>query len=159
MKKLLTAFLLIFFCFRAAAQGPAPVMPEFSFYRADGNPFTRMQVTPGKKSLVMFFDATCSHCQKTMQQLSGRYKELEKINIYLVSLDQHITMNYFMSRYGKNLTGKKNVLLLEDRDHVFIPLFSPSKYPALYLYSPQNKLLFYTSGDEKIQELFQAVKK
>lgn len=134
-------------------------MPDFQFYKADGAIFNKAQIVPGRKSLVVFFDATCSHCQKTMLQLSKRQPELEQLNIYLVSLDQHITMNYFMSQYGKNLVGKKNVLLLEDRDHIFIPLFKPSKYPSLFLYSPKNQLSYYTSGDEKLPKLFEAIKK
>lgn len=160
MKTYLIGFFMAFTFFSASAQTtPANTLPDFQLYKADGLAFTKTQVTPGKKTLIMFFDATCSHCQKTMQQLSKRYAELEKINIYLVSLDKHITMNYFMSQYGKNLIGKKNVLLLEDRDHIFIPLFLPSKYPALYLYSPKNQLTFTTSGDEQLQKLFDAVKK
>lgn len=159
MKTYLIGFLLAFTFFSASAQTPATTIPEFQLYKADGLAFNRNQITPGKKTLIMFFDATCSHCQKTMQQLSAKYADLTKINIYLVSLDKHITMNYFMSQYGKNLIGKKNVLLLEDRDHIFIPLFLPSKYPALYLYSPKNQLVFNTSGDENLQKLFEAIKK
>jgi len=159
MKTYLLGFLAILLFFNVAAQTPAATVPAFQFYKADGKAFNRSQITGNRKSLFVFFDATCSHCQKTMLQLSKRYAELEKLNIYLVSLDQHITMNDFMSHYGKNLIGRKNVLLLEDRDHVFIPLFQPSKYPSLFLYSPKNTLLFNTSGDTQLPELFVAVKK
>lgn len=159
MKIYLLSFLTTFLFFTAKAQTPDPVMPDFQFYKADGSIFTKAQINPGHKSLVVFFDATCSHCQKTVLQLSKRYAELTQLNIYLVSLDQHVTMNYFMSQYGKNLEGKKNVLLLEDRDHIFIPLFKPSKYPSLFLYSPKNQLSYYTSGDEKLPRLFEAIKK
>jgi len=159
MKAQLLCFLLIFIFFKAASQSPAQVIPDFKFYKAHGTVFNKSQINPGKKSVIVFFDATCSHCQKTMLELSKKYAELEKLNIYLVSLDQHITMNYFMSQYGKNLVGRKNVLMLEDRDHVFIPLFKPVKYPSLFVYSPQNKLTFYTSGDEKLAQFFAALKK
>jgi len=159
MKPYLLCILSTLLFFRTSAQSPAKVIPDFQFYKADGTVFNKVQIKPGHKSLIVFFDATCSHCQKTMLQLSKRYAELEKLNIYLVSLDQHITMNYFMNQYGKNLVGKKNVLLLEDRDHVFIPLFKPLKYPSLYLYSPENRLSFYTSGDEKLADLFAAIKR
>ncbi|MGY0040800.1 TlpA family protein disulfide reductase [Pedobacter sp. NJ-S-72] len=123
MKKYLFGFLIVFLSMTASAQMPAGTVPAFQFYKADGKAFTNTQITPDHKSLFVFFDATCSHCQKTMLELSKRYEEIKKLNIYLVSLDQHITMNDFMSKYGKNLIGKKNVLLLEDRDHVFIHPF------------------------------------
>ncbi|MBB5634189.1 peroxiredoxin [Pedobacter cryoconitis] len=159
MKTYLFSFLLLFFFINVSAQTPAAAIPAFQFYKADGKAFTRAQITPGHKSLFVFFDATCSHCQKAMLQLSKKYDEIKKINIYLVSLDQHITMNDFMSKYGKNLIGKKNVLLLEDRDHVFIPLFQPTKYPSLFLYSPKNTIVFNTSGDTELPKLFEAIKK
>ncbi|QNK61835.1 redoxin domain-containing protein [Pedobacter sp. PAMC26386] len=159
MKTYFFSFLLIFFFIEASAQTPAATIPAFQFYKADGKAFTKTQIIPDHKSLFVFFDATCVHCQKTMLELSKKYEEIKKLNIYLVSLDQHITMNDFMSKYGKNLIGKKNVLLLEDRDHVFIPLFQPKKYPSLFLYSPKNALEFYTSGDQELPKLFDAIKK
>jgi len=159
MKTYLFSFLLVLFVVTASAQKPASTIPAFQFYKADGKAFNRTQIPPGHQSLFVFFDATCSHCQKTMLELSKRYGEIKKMNIYLVSLDQHITMNDFMSKYGKNLTGKKNVMLLEDRDHVFIPLFQPTKYPSLFLYSPKNTLVFNTSGDTELPKLFNAIKK
>ncbi|KIO76327.1 hypothetical protein TH53_15330 [Pedobacter lusitanus] len=159
MKTFLSGLLFIFFFIQVSAQAPAATVPEFQFYKADGKTFTKTQIIPAHKSLFVFFDATCSHCQKTMLELSKRYEEVKKLNIYLVSLDQHITMNDFMSKYGKNLIGKKNVLLLEDRDHVFIPLFKPTKYPSLFLYSPKNTLVFNTSGDKELPKLFEAISK
>jgi peroxiredoxin len=159
MKIYFFGFLLVFFVTTASAQMPAGTIPVFRFYKADGKTFTTTQITPDHKSLFVFFDATCKHCQKTMLELSKKYEEIKKLNIYLVSLDQHITMNDFMSKYGKNLIGKKNVLLLEDRDHVFIPLFKPTKYPSLFLYSPKNTLVFNTSGDSELPKLFEAIRK
>lgn len=159
MKLYLFGFLMAFLSFTASAQMPATDIPNFQFYKADGKTFTKSQIVPAHKSLFVFFDATCVHCQKTMIELSRKYEDLKKLNIYLVSLDQHITMNDFMSKYGKNLVGKKNVLLLEDRDHVFIPLFQPAKYPSLFLYSPKHALTFKTSGDTELPKLFAAIAK
>lgn len=159
MKTYLLSLLSVLIFLSSHAQTPDPVMPDFQFYKADGSPFNKAQVGSNHKTLFVFFDATCGHCQKTMLQMSKRSAELAGLNLYLVSLDQHITMNYFMDHYGKNLVGKKNVLLLEDRDHVFIPLFKPAKYPALFLYSPKNELSYYTSGDQKLPKLFSEIKK
>lgn len=152
MKSLLFALICSLFCFNVAAQTPA-TMPDFKFYTSKLTGFTKNDIPAGKQSLIVFFDATCPHCQKVAGQLSKKTKELSKINIYMVSLDEFRTIDYFMEHYAKALVGQKNVTLLQDRDHVFIPLFVPSKYPSVYLYSADKKLKFNNSGETEVSKI------
>lgn len=71
----------------------------------------------------------------------------------MVSLDEFRTIDYFMEHYAKPLIGLKNVTLLQDRDHVFIPLFVPAKYPSVYLYSADKKLKFNNSGEVEVSKI------
>jgi peroxiredoxin len=152
MKSLFFVLICSVFCFSVAAQVPAS-MPDFKFYTSNQAGFTKNNIPAGKQSLIVFFDATCPHCQKVAGELSKKTKELSKINIYMVSLDEFRTINYFMEHYAKSLIGLKNVTLLQDRDHVFIPLFSPSKYPSVYLYSADKKLKFNNSGEVEVSKI------
>ncbi|PYF73946.1 peroxiredoxin family protein [Pedobacter nutrimenti] len=154
MKNLISAVVFLLFVYSAKAQDVSPSMPDFKFYTAGGAGFTKQQVPGGKGSLIVFFDATCPHCQKVVSALSKKVKELSKVNVYLVSLDEFRTIDYFMEHYGKALTGLKNVTLLQDKDHIFIPLFKPSKYPSVYVYAANKKLKFYTSGEIEVNEIF-----
>lgn len=158
MKKLLFGILFWLIAFSVQAQSPATIMPSFKFYTAAGTGFTKNQIPASKQSLVMFFDGTCGHCQKVMTDLAKREKELSGVNVYLISLDEFRTIDYFMNRYGQPLLGKKNVTLLQDRDHIFIPLFKPVKYPALYLYSADKRLKIYTSDENDLPKLFSMLK-
>ncbi|MET3114792.1 putative DCC family thiol-disulfide oxidoreductase YuxK [Pedobacter sp. CG_S7] len=158
MKKLIIGLLFCVGSFTVCAQSPAALIPAFKFYTAQNTGFTKAQIPKGKQSLFVFFDGTCSHCQKAMTTIASRHKELDKINVYLVSLDEFKTIDYFMSHYGKALIGLKNVSLLQDRDRVFIPLFKPLKYPAMFLYAADQRLKIYSSEEQDISKIFSMLK-
>lgn len=161
MKRLFLAFILITTCsLTVAAQSPTPGtdMPKAIFYKSDGSKFYTDQIPKGSKSLLMLFDATCEHCQQVASNLSKRSKELAGANLYLISQDELRSINYFMNNFGKPLQHMKNVMVLQDRDHVFIPLFHPKQYPALYLYGKNKKLDFYSSNEKDVPEFFDRIK-
>ena len=133
-------------------------LPKAVFYKTDGKTFTTEQISKGKKSLIMFFDATCGHCQKVAAELSKRSKELGHIDLYMVTLDEQTSINYFMTKYGKPLMAMKNVTVLQDKDHVFLPLFHPKQYPALYLYGQDKKLVYWSSNDKDLPKFLTLIK-
>jgi thiol-disulfide isomerase/thioredoxin len=158
MKRLIVTLIISLCCLFVYAQKPATFMPAFKFYTAQNRGFTKAQLNPGQPSLVVFFDGTCGHCQKVMTLLSREDRALQNVNVLLVSLDEFKTINYFMEHYGKALVGKKNVTLLQDRDHVFIPLFKPTKYPAMFVYGADQRLRIYSSDEHDISKILNMLK-
>ncbi len=132
-------------------------MPKAIFYKADGKTFNTDQIGKDSRSLLMLFDATCEHCQKVAANISKRNTELKQVNLYLISQDEFRSINYFMDNFGKNLKTMKNVSVLQDKDHVFIPLFHPKQYPALYLYGKDKKLEFYSSDERDVPRFFSRI--
>lgn len=161
MKRIYLAFIFTIICsLQASAQSQilGADMPKAIFYKTDGHKFYTAQIPKNSKSLLMLFDATCDHCQKVASNLSKRSKELAKVNVYLISQDELRSITYFMNNFGKALQQNTNVIVLQDRDHVFIPLFNPKKYPALYLYDKNKKLIFQSSNENDVPKLFDLVK-
>jgi hypothetical protein len=160
MRKLFLALIITTFTVTVYAQKPIPGtdMPKAIFYKADGSIFPTELIPKGKKSLIMLFDATCEHCQKVAGNISKRSKELSNINLYLVSQDEFLSINYFMDNFGKPLKIMKNVTVVQDRDHVFISLFHPKQYPSLYLYGTDKKLEFYSSDERDVPKFFSRFK-
>jgi peroxiredoxin len=155
--KLIILLLCLFFAFNSSAQTPAQTIPEFTFYKLDKTPFTNKNVTNGKEALFIFFDVTCDHCQHTIGTLSKRINECQKIAIYLISLEDKTAINNFFNLYGKNLPGQKNVTILQDSKNQFITQFGPRKYPSVFLYSAQKKLLLYDDEDQYLEKFFKIV--
>jgi peroxiredoxin len=143
--------------FETYAQTPAQTIPTFTFYKFDKTPFTSANVTNGKQALFIFFDVTCDHCQHTISTLSKRISECSKIAIYLISLEDKTAITNFFNQYGKNLLNQKNVTILQDSKNQFITQFSPRKYPSVFLYSAQKKLLLYDDEDQYLEKFFKII--
>lgn len=154
---LILLFSSLFISVRSQELQKGSDLPKAVFYKSDGKPFSTEEIGKDKKSLIMFFDATCGHCQKVAAGLSKKSKELAHINLYLVTHDEQVSINYFMTNYGKPLLSMKNVVVLQDKDHVFLPLFHPKQYPALYLYGPDKKLIFWSSNDKDLPKFLSLI--
>lgn len=160
MKHFLITLILLTSSTVAFSQDPLPgsVMPKAVFYKLDGKSFSTEQIGKEKKSLLMFYDATCEHCQRVAANLSKRSKELTGINIYMISLDEAKSINYFMGTFAKPLLAFKTVTVLRDKDMVFIPIFHPQQYPSLYLYGKDKRLIYFTNKEKDVSKFFDLVK-
>jgi len=145
-----SVFLFITICSSKAQ--PANILPDFRFVKMDGSPFTKSQINAQEKSIIIYFDPTCDHCQGEVVALGKRYKEFKNTSFYLVSSKTTPEVSTFMQTYGKQLKDKKNVTVLLDTKKVFIPEFSPTQYPAIYVYF-QGKLLKYFSGTTNVGDI------
>ncbi len=150
MKHLFLTLLLVVAYTFSKAQGlePGTSLPKAVFYKTDGTAFSTEQIPSGKKALLMFFDATCEHCQRVGAHFSKRTKELAGANIYLVTQDEPQSIDYYVNKFAKPLTALKNVTILRDKDNIFVPLFHPRQYPALYLFGTDKKLVFFSSNEK-----------
>src|SRR6266542_2438038 len=146
--KTLIIFLLI--TFKVSAQSPALTIPDFNFFKLDKNLFTNKNLELDKMLFFFFFDSDCDHCQHAMMNLNQHYPEYKKAAIYLISLDDEEKMDQFVDKYGPNLKGKKNVTLLRDMKNELINKFKPRKYPSMFLYSPEKKLIDYEDNEESM---------
>jgi len=139
------------------AQKPAETVPNFIFYNLDNTPFTNRNLIVGKAKLIVFFDVTCDHCRQTIKTLSSRFNECNKLSVYLISIDDKIKINEFLNLFGRNLPGKQNVTILMDLREQFIKRFKPRKYPSVFLYSSENKLLLYDDQDLYLDKFFKII--
>jgi len=141
----------------SSAQKPAELVPNFIFYKFDNTPFTNKNLATGKETLFVFFDVTCDHCRQTIETLSSRIDECKQIAVYLITLDDKAAVGNFLKQYGKNLVNKRNVVILRDKKDQFITLFGPRKYPSIFLFSSQKKLLLYDDQDLKLEKFFKII--
>ncbi|WP_316796947.1 TlpA family protein disulfide reductase [Pedobacter agri] len=147
----------LFFFVQLKAQQPT-ILPQFTFFKLDGKAFSNKNLVPGKQNLFMLFDVTCEHCQRETKLLGANYTQFKNVNIYMITLDEAYIIPQFFNTYAKGLNTKPNVTILQDKNQLFIPLFLPKMYPAMYLYSPGGKLVAYNAGDGGIKKMMKLVK-
>lgn len=133
--------------FSGHAQTPATGIPNFTFYDMRDQAFNKKNLRPGKPSFFIFFDTRCEHCQRTCKRLNTLYPKTSGAFVYMLSLDKKENIQAFFREYAPKLPEQKNFMILQDRLFHFIPRFGPTKYPSMFLYGVNQKLIKY-SDDE-----------
>lgn len=154
----LLILLLLQFVDPVAAQTPARKIPECTFFKLDGTRFSTNDILPGRASVFIFFDVTCSHCQSSVKTLAANYDKLINSVVYLVTLDRKDAVEKFMSIYGRPFLNKENVRVLQDLQYEFIPKFRPEKYPAMFLYDKHQKLVLHIHDEKKIPDILAKIR-
>ena len=153
MKYFFALLLLFFFgSLKMMAQKPVATVPAFTFYKADKSPFTNTNLASGKMLFFVFFDVTCEHCQHAIQYVNKHAGEFKNVSVYLITLDEWDKVKLFLDKYGPQLENKTNVTILRDTRNEFIIKFSPVKYPSLFLFSAQRKLILYDDDEKSLEE-------
>jgi len=155
--------LLLFVSFKVEAQissqPPSQLIPHFQFFQFNNTPFTDNDLPKGKITLIMFIDPDCDHCQHAISTIGKQYSSFKKINIFLISVYGFDKINEFMTTFGSKLKGKKNVIILQDKLQQFISKFHPLRYPAMFLYSSEKKLIDYEDNPESVFRLVTSINK
>ena len=157
--KIFAFYLMLLMTGKSEAQNPAQTLPEFQFKRLDQSSFTNKDLPPEKILFFVFFDSDCEHCQRAVHNIDQDYKNFQKTAIYLVSLDDKNKINHFISGYAPRLKTQKNVVLLQDTKNQFIALFNPFRYPAMFLYSKDKKLIDYEDNELTVFRLVNTIRK
>ena len=154
--KIVVLFLLI--ALNVAAQKPAETIPEFNFYKLNQTSFTNKNLEPGKLLFFVFFDTECDHCQHAIKDMNEHYKEFNKTAVYLITQDVQEKARLFLNKYGPNLTDKKNITILLDLKLEFIRKFSPRKYPSMFLFTADKKLILYDDNEQNLSKFLHQIK-
>lgn len=159
-RKLLFISLFIACIFNISAQtrGGAETIPDFTLFRQDRTTFTQNDLDSKKLLFFLFFDVNCEHCRHAVQTINKRYSEMTNTMIHLITLDPPNEIFVFLNKYGKNLIDKKNVMLFYDLRNEFIIKFKPRKYPSIFLYTPDKKLVLYDDNPENLPKFFKEIK-
>lgn len=155
--RVIFSFLLVFVT--ASAFSQVRSLPEFRFFRMDnGAEVTHRNVTPGKKTLFVFFDTECPHCRVAITEYNHQQAKLNDINVFLITRDQKNVVNAFLKEVGSKLIAKKNVTVLADNQNQFIGKFLPKKFPSMFLFGANRQLIIYTDEEKDIPVILEKIK-
>ncbi|MEO7768382.1 MAG: redoxin domain-containing protein [Ferruginibacter sp.] len=153
---LMIAWLVLSLC--VAGQKQAQTVPGFRFFKLDKTAFTNKNLETNKLLFFVFFDVSCDHCRHAMQNINQHIGEFKNTAIYLITLDDEAGIKNFMSHFGQNLPGNKQVTILRDPQNEFINKFRPVKYPAMFLYSKSKKLIRYDDEPDHLADFLKQIK-
>ncbi|MEY3432617.1 MAG: hypothetical protein RL131_553 [Bacteroidota bacterium] len=154
-----TCFALITLSLAPIAKAQVKQIPDFKFTRLQGGgDFGKINITKGKKTLFIFFDTECPHCMQAISTFNENEKVLNNINLYLLTKDKKELAIPFLKNFGDKLIIKKNTLLLSDSYNQFIGRFLPRKYPSMFLFGADQKLILYSDEEKDIPAFIQNIK-
>ena len=160
MKFLCIVLLFLVICSGVnAQQNPANEMPDFNFITTHNKPYGKNDLNANKKTLIVFFDATCSHCQTAGKFFNEHLKDLKPYNVLFVTMDENKAIDYYTQNFAPAIANNTDVAILRDTAYYFVPNFQPKRYPGLFVYSTKKKLLFYTNDEKELPEVLVALKK
>ena len=133
------------------SNGQVKTIPDFNFTKmADGSAFGPKNIPTGKKTLFVFFDTECPHCMKAISEYNDQEKQLNAINVILITMDKKEVATAFLKNFAPKLIAKSNVTVLSDKQNQFIAKFLPRKYPSMFLFGKSNQLIKYSDEETDI---------
>ena len=156
-RKFLSLAFLLIVSLSLGAQKPAETVPAFQFYKFDGTKFTDKNLAAKQLLFFCFFDITCEHCRHAITTINKEHAKFKGTSLYLISLDNKEGVQAFLKKYGPVLPGKKNVMLLHDTQNEFIYKFKPKKYPSMFLYSQNRKLMLYDDDEKNVNKFLEKI--
>ena len=145
---------VIFLFFAGNVSAQSPVVPDFSLTRMDnGKVYQRKDLVANKRTLFLFLDSECSHCQDALKEYNSHFKELGSVAVYLVSMNKKESVVPFLTKFGNDISHMKNVTILLDTKYEFVTKFKPTQYPGMFLYSPSQRLEMYSHENKDIPNI------
>ena len=125
---------------------PAAKMPDFGFVAANGKTVTPADIPRNSPVLIVFVDVDCEHCQKAVHCMNDSAALFSRVPLYMVSMATESRLQAFVHQYGPALKAR----WLRDPDARNMVRFRPVRYPAMFLYSPEKRLLDYEDNAESL---------
>ena len=135
---------------KAQAKEKIQTMPDFRFLALDSTVFSSNYL-PQKRTILVYFNSTCEHCQYEASEISKHIKEFEDVNLVFVSEENLAEISAFAEKYS--LAQYENVKFLKAPDNGFYKVFGSSPIPSIFIYDADRKLVKNYKGETKVELL------
>jgi len=147
MKKwILTVLLLAGMISKVSAQSDTippykqvPIIPPFTMLLADSTTFKKADLSTKKPVLIMYFSPDCGHCQTETEQLIAHSKQLQNLQIIMVTSRPFADMKNFVQHY--QLQRFPNIKVGYESTYFLVTFYQLTSTPFSALYSKKGKLV------------------
>ena len=131
-------------------------LPSFQFYNLQNQPYTIDSLQKNKKTLLLFFNTTCEHCQYETEQIIKNKTAFEVCNTLFVSNQSLPEIKSFDGIY--HILNLPSLTLLRDSLDNSKRGFGVSSIPSSFIYDVNGKLVTSFKGEVKIEAIIAALK-
>jgi thiol-disulfide isomerase/thioredoxin len=133
-----------------------PAIPSFKIQMPDSSWFSKANLQPKKPTLILYFSPDCGHCQLETEEILGKMKELNNLQIVMVTSRPFEDMANFADHY--KISRFPSIKIGTDPSRMVTQFYQVKFTPFSALYDKQGRLVkVYESGID-MPELVSLVK-
>lgn len=138
-----------------------PSIPVFKILETDSVTFFSTEKIPkGKKSVLVFFDPTCSHCINFMDKLFPAMDLFKDVNFYMITSNHNMSLLIKFCETYKTKEYKNIKMIGRDPDFFFIHNYNIKNYPAAAIYDKNKKFMqVFESNETTVENILQYTSK
>ncbi len=144
------------FGFTQNKEGFSPILPNFQFFKPNGEIFTNQNLEKGKATIVFFFDPDCDHCQKQADWIAASPESFKNAQLLWVSTAEANAINIFHKSRFANYPHK--IYFVKDKNYKFDSWFGYSVAPTILVYSSSGQLQKSFKNEVAVSELIKYIK-
>jgi thioredoxin-related protein len=171
MRKINLLLLLscLFVTVARSQNSPPPQAPEKAYMKDAGIPsfpilemdsvtiFNTAHIPKGKKTAILFFSPSCSHCLNFIKSLLANMDSVKKVQFYMITAVHDMDMiRSFYKEY--DIKKYKNIKLVgRDKDFFFITHYGLVHFPGVALYDEKKKFVHFMEGEITVSDIYKYV--
>jgi peroxiredoxin len=123
-------------------------LPNVNIQKTDGAMMSLASAP--EKSVLIFFDPSCDHCQNEAKQISERKQVFRDYSVYFVAADSIKSITKFATDY--NLIEPNFYFAHAEGIDVYNTMGPMPSIPAIYIYN-KRRLVKKFEGETKLEEI------
>ncbi len=106
-------------------------------------------------TIVIYFSPTCGHCQHQAEEITSHIKQLEDVQILMVTSHPLYEIRQFIDTYAINHFA--NITVARDPDFNMGRFYELKSMPGIFIYNKKGKLKKAFDTNVKIEDLVAAL--
>jgi cytochrome oxidase Cu insertion factor (SCO1/SenC/PrrC family) len=106
-------------------------------------------------TILIFFGASCDHCQREATQIHKNLKSFEHYTLYFISLDPFPVIDKFAQDYG--ISNRHNIRFMRADGASVSNSLGYLQTPTILVYASDRKLIKRFDGETKIEEIIKVL--
>ena len=102
-------------------------------------------------TLLIFFGATCDHCQREATQIHKNLRAFDRYTLYFIALDPFPLINKFAEDYQIN--NQPNIHFARADGTTVFNSLGNIQTPTILIYAANRKLIKRFDGETKVEEI------
>lgn len=133
-----------------------PAIPPFTIQTPDSSWFGKENLTTNKPTLILYFSPDCGHCQLETEEVIGKMKELDNLQIVMITSRPFEDMANFASHY--KISRFPTIKIGTDPSRMVTQFYDVKFTPFSALYNKKGKLIKVYEQGINMPELVSLIK-